>query len=163
MSQDWEKEPGVGERSAVKISRDFDFPRESVFNMFTDSKKASRWWGPESFVNLLFEIDPRPGGALRIDDRDPNGNVFRTTGTILDIVVPELLVFKSSTIRGEGAAPWEALQTVTFEEISPKRTRVTALVKVHAIGSWSGDLSSLEGGFQGGWGESFDRLQRELQ
>jgi uncharacterized protein YndB with AHSA1/START domain len=162
MNQQLRKETTDGGRSAVKISRDFDFPRESVFNMFTDSKKAAKFWGPEGAVNLLFEIDPRPGGAIRIHDRH-GGVIYRTSGTVTEIIVPELLAFRSATVPGEGTAPWEALQTVTFEELDPQRTRVTALVKVLATGSYSGDVESLEAGFQGGWGESLERLQRELR
>jgi uncharacterized protein YndB with AHSA1/START domain len=151
-----------GERSGVKISRDFDFPRATVFNMFTDSRKAAKWWGPKESVSLVFEVDPRPGGAMRIDDRHPDGTVFQTTGTILELVVPELFVYRSSTKRGDEPARFEALQTVTFEELSPKRTRVTALVKVLSLGSWPGDVDSLEEGFEGGWAESFQRLHEVL-
>ena len=153
----------VGERTAVEITRDFDYPRDSVFDMFTDSKKAARWWGPEGNVTLAFELIPKPGGALRIDDRNPNGTIYRTTGTVEKIIVPELLVLRTSTTSGSGNAPWEALQTVTFEELSPMRTRVTVLVRVHATGSWPGDIGSLENGFKGGWGETLDRLQRALR
>lgn len=153
----------AGERGAVKITRDFDFPRESVFTMFTDSRKAARWWGPAESVNVVFELDARPGGALRIEDRNPEGKIFRTSGTIMEIIVPELLMFRSTTSSVEGPAPWEAIQTVTFEELSPRRTRVTALVNVVTAGSWPGDVGSLEEGFKGGWGESFDKLQRELR
>jgi uncharacterized protein YndB with AHSA1/START domain len=152
-----------GRRTAARISRDFDFPRDSVFSMFTDSKKAARWWGPEGNVTLAFEISPTPGGALRIDDRNPNGRIYRTTGTVAKITVPELLVLRTSTTGGDGMAPWEALQSVTFEELGPKRTRVTVLVSVLTTGSWPGDIGSLENGFKGGWGETLDRLQKALR
>ena len=162
MNPRWRNESTDGERSAVKISRDFDFPRESVFNMFIDSKKAAKFWGPEGAVKLVFELDPRPGGAIRIHDRY-EGRTAKTSGTITEIVVPELLAFRSATTPEEGTAPWEALQTVTFEELSPQRTRVTVLVKILATGSFPGGVESLEEGYQGGWGETFDMLQRELR
>jgi uncharacterized protein YndB with AHSA1/START domain len=162
MKQKWRKESTDGERTAVKISRDFDFPRESVFNMLTDPKKAAKVWGPEGAVKLVFELDPRPGGAIKIHDYY-EGKTAKTTGTITEIVVPELLVFRSVTTPEEGTAPWEALQTVTFEGLTPKRTRVTVLVKILATGSFPGGVESLEKGFQGGWGETFDMLQRELR
>src|SRR5262245_28304644 len=101
--------------------------------MFTDAEKAAKWWGPEGRVSLAFELDPRPGGAMRIADRDPDGTIFRTTGAILDLIVPERLVYKSSTTIGDGTAPFEALQTVIFEELGPGRTRVTAIVEVRAV------------------------------
>jgi uncharacterized protein YndB with AHSA1/START domain len=66
MNQKWGKESPNGERSAVQVSRDFDFPRESVFNLLTDPKKGAVSWSPEEAVNLVFELDPRPGGD------DPN-------------------------------------------------------------------------------------------
>ena len=162
MNQKWRKESTDGERSAVKITREFDFPRETVFNMLTDAKKAAKVWGPEGAVKLVFELDPRPGGALRIHDHY-KGKTAKTSGIITEFVVPELLAFRSVTTPSGGTAPWEALQTVTFEELSPKRTRVTVLVRVLATGSFPGGVESLEEGFQGGWGETLDMLQGELR
>jgi uncharacterized protein YndB with AHSA1/START domain len=162
MNQKSGKRPMDGERSAAKVSRDFDFPRELVFNMLTDPKKGAVSWSPEDAVNLIFELDPRPGGAIRIHDRDSEGNVAKTTGTVVEIVVPELLVVKTATTPPTGTAPWEAVQTLRFEEISPRKTRVTILVKVLATGSFPGGVESLEGGFEGGWGEVLEKLRRAL-
>jgi len=102
MSQGWEKELMAGELSTARISREFDFPRESVFDMFTDSRKAAKWWGPEGSTNLAFELDPRPGGALVIHDRNSEGAIFKTLGTIVEIVIPELLVFRTTTTSQDG-------------------------------------------------------------
>ena len=131
--------------------------------MFVDPKKAAKFWGPEGAINLLFEVDPRPGGAIRIRDRNREGLTAETVGTILEIVAPERLVFRSST-KPEGIpTPWEVIQTMTFEELGPARTRVTVVVKVLSTGGWPGDAGSLEEGYQGGWGETFDRLQLALR
>lgn len=157
------KESTDGERNAVRITREFDFPRETVFRMFTDPQRAAKFWGPEGAINLVFELDPRPGGAMRILDRNTEGMIGKTSGTILEIAVPELLVFRSVTTMGEGTPPFEAEQTVTFEALSPQRTRVTALVKVLSAGSFPGGVEGLAEGFRGGWGETFDRLQRALR
>ena len=150
------------ERRAARVSRDFDFPRETVFSMLTDPKRGGVSWSPAEAVNLVFELDPRPGGAIRIHDRDSDGNVARTTGTVVDIVVPELLVVKTATTPPRGTAPWEALQTLTFEELGPRKTRVTVEVKVLATGSFPGGVEPLEEGFRGGWGEVFEKLQGAL-
>lgn len=151
-----------GGRSVVKISREFDFPRALVFRMLTDPQKAAKVWGPEGAVKLVFELEPRPGGALRIHDQY-DGKIAKTSGTISEIVVPERLVFRSVTTPAEGAVPWEALQTLLFEELGPKRTRVTVLVKVLSTGAFPGGVDALEEGFRGGWGQTFDMLQRELR
>ena len=162
MNQKRAKESTDGERSAVEVSKDFDFPRKSVFDMLTDPKKGAVSWSPEEAINLVFELDPRPGGAIRIHDRDSEGNVHKASGTVVQIVIPELLVVKTATTPATGAAPWEALQTMRFEELGPTRTRVTVWVKVLATGSFPGDVASLEKGFQGGWGEVLEKLRRAL-
>lgn len=149
-------------RAGAKISRDFDFPRRTVFNMLTDPKKGAVSWSPEEAETLVFELDPRPGGAIRIHDRDREGNVHKTTGTVVEIAVPERLVVRTATAPATGAAPWEALQTVLFEELGPRKTRVTVLVRVLATGSFPGGAESLEEGYQGGWGEVLEKLRRAL-
>jgi len=165
MTKEWNNESADGERNAVKITRDYDYPRESVFRLLTDPKKAANVWGPEGSVKYRFELDPRPGGAIIIHDGDSERIYAKTSGTVLEIVPPERLVVKTATtatIATGGTDPWEALQTVMLEELGPKRTRVTVLVKILARGSFPGGVEPLEKGFQGGWGQSLDRLQREL-
>jgi uncharacterized protein YndB with AHSA1/START domain len=151
------------ERDAITVTRDYDFPRASVFSMLTDPKKAVKVWGPEGSVKRVFELDLRPGGALTIHDGDSERILARTSGTVLDVVAPELLVFQSSTTPADGSAAWEAMQTVKLEELGPRRTRVTVLVKVLEPGSVPGGVESLEEGYQGGWRETLDMLGRALR
>ena len=105
MTKAWKNETADGERVAVKISKDYDFPRRSVFNLLTDPKKAAKVWGPEGSVKHVFELDPRPGGAITIHDGDSERIFAKTTGTILEFVPPELLVFRSATTPAEGTPP----------------------------------------------------------
>ena len=66
-------------------------PREIVFRYFTDSARFAAWWGEGS------EIDPRPGGAVRI--RYPGGVV--ASGKIVEIDPPGRIVFTYG-YEGEG-------------------------------------------------------------
>jgi len=158
------REKSMGpERNAVTVTRDFEFPRESVFRMLTDRETASKFFSPEGAEKVVFEWDPRPGGAIRIHDRHADdGVVYKTSGTIVDIVPPEVFSFRSTTTSGEGKVPFEALQTVRFEQLGPQRTRVIVQVKVLSAGSFPGGAESLEAGFLGGWGQTLDMLQWEL-
>ena len=152
-----------GERSAVTVTRDYDFPRESVFRMLTDRDTASKFFTPEGAEKLVFEWDPRPGGTVRIHDRHlDDGVVYKTSGTIVEFVPPEILSFRSATSPGDGSAAFEALQTVRFESLGPRRTRVIVQVKVLSVGAFPGGTASLEAGFLGGWGQTLDMLQRAL-
>ncbi len=163
MSQTESQRSKAGDPNTAVITRDFDFPRATLFRYFTDPKKAAKWFGtPEVAVTVLFELDARPGGTLRIHDQEPGGPVHETSGTVLEVVEPELFSFKSSTALTLGAPPFEALQTVTLEEVSPTKTRVTVVVQVLSAESVPGGVPALLEGFQGGWGETFDKLQRLL-
>lgn len=163
MSQSERMQSAAADRSVAKIIRDFDFPRETIFRMFTDSKRAAKWFGtPEGMEPVLFEMDPRPGGAIRIQDREREGEVHKTSGTVLEVVPPARFAFKTVTALTEGAAPFEAMQTVTLEEISPGKTRMIVIVKVVVLGSFPGGMEALLDGFKGGWGGSLNKLQRAL-
>ena len=51
----------VDQRSAIEREIRVEARPETVFEFFTDPEKMTRWMGREA------EIDPRPGGAYRID------------------------------------------------------------------------------------------------
>lgn len=164
MNQQGSMEATQAKRHRVELTREFDFPRESVFGMVTDPKKAVRWFGsPEGAVKLAFELDARPGGSIKIHDRLGDGKVFHTAGTFVDVVPPERISFTTSTRPEGGTIPFEALQTMIFEELGPKRTRLTVLVEILATGNVPGGAEALAEGYKGGWGDVLVMLQRELQ
>ena len=151
----------ASEQGAVKVTRVFDFPRESVFRMWTDPRKLAEWWGPEGCVVVLSEVDPRPGGTIKVDQRFSNGDMRRMIAIIEKVIPPGLLVFRNASPGEAGFSPWEARHTVTFEELDPKRTRVTAITEI--IAGLQDELESLMKAYRAGWGESFDKLQRALR
>ena len=131
--------------------------------MLTDPQTASKFFSPEGAHKVLFEWDARPGGSIRIHDRHSDGTKGKTSGTITEFVVPELLVYRSKTTLNDAPAPFEALQTVKFEELGPTRTRVTVTVRVLDLGAFPGSVEDLKEGFMGGWGDTFNMLERELR
>ena len=68
-----EKITGIGAamKKKLKITRIFDAPRDLLFKAWTERDRLQRWWGPGGFTNPVCEIDPRPGGAIRIHMRSP--------------------------------------------------------------------------------------------
>src|SRR5213593_3500851 len=125
--------------------------------MWTDPRKLAEWWGPKGCVTLLSEVDPRPGGAMRVDQRNPDGVIYSFNATFEKVIPPELLVYRHASPSTAGFSPWEALHTVTFEELGPRRTRVTAVTKV--IAGPQEERESLMGAYREGWGQSFEKLQ----
>jgi uncharacterized protein YndB with AHSA1/START domain len=60
--------------------------------MWTDPHHVAQWWGPHGFTNPVCEMDVRPGGALRIVMRAPDGTDYPMTETFREIAAPERLV-----------------------------------------------------------------------
>jgi uncharacterized protein YndB with AHSA1/START domain len=138
----------------LTITRVFDAPRSLVFKMWTDPKHMARWWGPHGFTNPVCELDVRPGGAIRIDMRGPDGVVYPMTGVFHEIVEPERLVFTAVAEDDDGNPQLEALTTVTFAEQGGK---TTVAVHASAVGLVAAAAQMLEG-MQAGWTQSLERL-----
>jgi uncharacterized protein YndB with AHSA1/START domain len=139
-------------------TRIFDAPREMVFQAWTDPKQLQRWWGPKGFTNPVCEVDVRPGGAIRIHMRAPDGTVYPMIGVFHEIVVPERLVFTSSALDGNGHPLFEVLNTVTFAAEGGK-TKLTVRASVSKV---KGDAAPHLAGMEQGWSMALDRLAKEL-
>jgi uncharacterized protein YndB with AHSA1/START domain len=138
----------------VTITRIVDAPPALVFEAWTDPKHMAQWWGPKGFTNPVCELDVRPGGALYILMRAPDGTEHPMTGTFHEIIEPERLVFTAVAVDGKGKALLEALTTVTFVEQSGM-TRLT--VQASAVGLVDLAARMLEG-MEQGWTQSLERL-----
>jgi len=140
----------------VTITRVFDAPRSLMFRMWTDPKHMAQWWGPHHFTNPVCEIDARPGGAIRIHMRGPDGVVYPMTGAFREIVEPERLVFTAVAEDSDGNPLLESLTTVTFAEQGGK-TKLT--VHAQAIGI-APVAAQMLAGMEAGWTESLERLEQ---
>jgi len=147
---------GVG--MEVNFTRVFDAPRRLVFKAWTDPKRVAQWWGPTGFTNPRCELDVRPGGAIRIDMRGPDGTVYPMSGVYQEIVEPERLVFTSIALDEAGNPLFENLNTVTFAEHAGKTT-ITLCTRV--IKSTDKALQYLKG-MEIGWSMSLDRLEAHI-
>jgi uncharacterized protein YndB with AHSA1/START domain len=103
-------------REELHLTRIVGAPRALVFRAWTDPKQVVQWWGPRGFTNPVCEWDARPGGAIRIHMRGPDGTVYPMGGVFKEIVEPERLVFISTALTDENSKPlFEILNTITFE------------------------------------------------
>ena len=136
------------------VTRVFDAPRALVFEAWTRPEYLARWWGPHHFTNSVCELDLRPGGAILIHMRGPDGTVYPMRGEFREIVPPARLVFISFVEAG-GAVALEILNTVTFEERRGK-TAVTVEAKVLKA---TPDASPMLAGMEPGWSQSLERLE----
>ena len=138
----------------VVITRTFDAPRELVFRMWTEPEHFARWWGPKGFTNPVCELDARPGGAILVHMRAPNGVVYPLTGTFREVVPSERIVFTCIAEDAEGNAALDEITTVTFAAEGSK-TKVTVRSKAVGIAPAAPFMLA---GMEKGWSQSFDRL-----
>jgi uncharacterized protein YndB with AHSA1/START domain len=47
----------MAEESELVVTRVFDAPRSLVFKAWTQPEHLARWWGPQGFVNVAWEMD----------------------------------------------------------------------------------------------------------
>ncbi|MEP7011864.1 MAG: SRPBCC family protein [Acidobacteriota bacterium] len=72
--------------------REFNAPRERLFEVFSDPVHLVHWWGPNGFTNEFSEFDLRPGGAWRFVMRGPDGAEYQMEKEFVEVAVPERIV-----------------------------------------------------------------------
>ena len=114
--------------------------------------------GPHRFTNPVCDLDVRPGGAIRIHMRGPDGTVYPMTGVYNEVVEPERLVFTSAALDVDGNPMFEVLTTVTFAEQSGKTKQI-----LHArVIKMTAQAAPYLKGMEAGWAQSLERLAESL-
>lgn len=101
----------------ILTTREFEVPREKVYEAWTDPEKLARWWGPLGFTNTFHEFDFRPGGSWHFIMHGPNGADYPNHIVFEEIVPLERIVFEHIPVP-------EFRVTAIFEELDG-RTRIT--------------------------------------
>jgi uncharacterized protein YndB with AHSA1/START domain len=137
----------------IVMTRDFDAPRELVFEAHTKCEHLEQWWGPRKYTLAVCEMDFRPGGKYRFVHRGPDGveeHGFR--GEYREIVPPEKIVW---TFEWEGMPGHVSVDTLTLEDLAGGRTKLTARSLFDSVDDRDGMLQS---GMEEGASETWDRL-----
>lgn len=140
------------------LKRVFDAPRELVWKVWTDPSHLAQWWGPKGFTNPRCEWEARPGGAIHIDMRAPDGVVYPMSGMVKEAIPPERMVFVSSALDENGKSMFDILNTVTLADQNGK----TALTLEARVISVTPRAPQYLKGMEMGWNMSLDRLAEHL-
>lgn len=142
----------------VLISRRFAAPSALVFKAWTDRAMMANWWGPKMFTNPVCRVDPRPGGALHIVMRAPDGSEYPMTGLFHQVAVDRRLVFTDKAIGSGGEIQLEGVTTVDFADDGDG---AAVTVWSSAIG-FVPEAPGMLAGMNEGWSQSLDRLAELL-
>ncbi len=135
----------------IAMTRVLHAPRRRVFDAFTRPEQLARWWGPEAFTLASCELDLRPGGALRLVMRGPDGREHAFHGVYMELLPPARLAFTADLEDAPGNL---LLTTATFEEVDGL-TWLTIRQTVPRTESFAA-------GQRQGWSESLERLAEHL-
>lgn len=154
----------VSENKEILITREFDAPRQLVWDVWTCSKHIEKWWGPRGFSTRVTEMDLRVGGKLRYVMIGPDGTEYPGYGVFIEIVPPERILSTDEfgdnydQILPNVDLPRGMVTTAAFDEISA-RTRLTLTI-THPTPE---DRKKHENmGVVAGWNSSLDKLDDYL-
>jgi uncharacterized protein YndB with AHSA1/START domain len=133
----------------LEIVRIFDAPRPLVFEMWVKAQHMSHWAAPDGFTIPVNEGELRLGGTWRSCMRAPDGSEQWLSGTYREIAPPQRLVFSH---QWDGAP--ETLVSVSFEEVGDKTRMTFRQTGFESVAS--------RDGHDGGWNQSFGKLQSYL-
>lgn len=121
----------VPDLPVIRITREFDAPRERVFRAWTDPELFVRWIGPRSIDTAIDVWDARTGGEWRYTARSDSGDFeMGFWGSFHEVRAPERLV---QTFSFEGAPDGVSLESMTFEELEGDRCRIVATSVVESV------------------------------
>ena len=142
----------------IRITRDFDAPRQLVFDAFTKPELVRRWLlGPPGWTMPICEIDLSVGGAYRYVWRKEGVSDMGLGGVFEEIVSPERIV---ATERfDESWYPGDALDTTEFAESGP----VTSMTLTVLYGSREARDTARRSGMEHGMVAGYDRLEELLE
>ena len=155
-------ERDVESTGCITITRDFDAPRELVWDLWTDPNQYVCWWGPKDFISPYAKFDLRVGGKYLSCMRGPDGKEYWDTGTYEEISEPSRIVYTDTFADQNGNVvpasyygmgpdkPMETAVEVTLEDIGGKTRMI-----VEQCGLPEGDMLDQA---RMGWSQSFDKL-----
>ncbi|HEX6061294.1 MAG TPA: SRPBCC family protein [Candidatus Limnocylindria bacterium] len=135
----------------LRLTREFDAPRELVFKAMTDPALLSRWWGPRKYRTVVDEMDARPGGKWRMRNIGADGGEHAFRGEFREVVPSERIVW---TFEYEPLPGHISIETVTLTERDGR-----TLLTVHNQFASKEDLEGMvNSGMESGARESYERL-----
>jgi uncharacterized protein YndB with AHSA1/START domain len=108
----------------IFISRDFDAPRELLWEAMTNPKHVVNWWGPTGFTTTIETMDFRVRGHWKHTMHGPDGAEYPNHSIFKEIVKPEKIVFSHGG-RKKGGRGVQFVSTWTFEDLAKNKTRVS--------------------------------------
>jgi uncharacterized protein YndB with AHSA1/START domain len=107
------------------LTRDFDAPRDLVFDALTKPDLLRRWYGLPGWTMVVCEVDLRVGGEFRFVSRRDKGKDVGQRGVYREIAPPERIV---NTEWWEDWDAGECLVTTVLTEHAGRTTLMSTVL-----------------------------------
>ena len=134
---------------SIVMTRTYEAPRELIWEVITEPRHVTRWWGGAGCANPVCEMDVRLGGTWRHVMRFPDGQEIHMHFVFVQVEPPRLLSWKDP----------RASFTVTLTE----KSRHTDWKLVALFNSLEERDAAVGFGFKGPIEASNDRLAAYLK
>jgi len=148
----------------IVINREFDAPRQLVWDVWTQPKHIEKWFGPKGFDTRVEKFDFKVGGRATYVMVGPDGKEYPGTGVYKEIVPIEKIV--TTDEFGEGFEeshpdmdlPQGMVTTALFDDLSDK-TKLTLIISHPTVE----DRKKHEAmGVVDGWNSSLDKANEYI-
>jgi uncharacterized protein YndB with AHSA1/START domain len=140
----------------LRITREFDAPREKVFLAHTDPELVKQWLGPRRLKMDIDHYDCRTGGSYRYVHSGDDGVEHWFHGSFHEVRPNDVIV---QTFTYEGDPDQVALGRTELEDLGDGRTRLTATSLVDSFEARDAFIAS---GMEYGVREGYEQLDELL-
>jgi uncharacterized protein YndB with AHSA1/START domain len=141
------------------IIREFNAPRELVFNAFNDPALIVQWLGPRDMTMKIDKMDSRSGGSYRFVHCNATGTEYSFNGVIHEVTAPERMI-RTFEFEGLPERGHVSLETATFEALPDNRTRLVIHSVFKSVADRDGMVAS---GMEKGVVDSHERLDELIE
>ncbi|MFY9308052.1 MAG: SRPBCC domain-containing protein [Bacteroidia bacterium] len=154
------------------ITREFNAPRQLVFDAFTQAKHLAHWWGPVGFTLKVLKLEVCAGGVFHYSMEAVNGHKMWGLFNYIEIEAPGKIVFTSSFADEYGNSipapfsadfPQKVMNVWTFEEQNGKTTLTLRGGPVNPTEAQSRFYEGMHPSMQQGFKGTFDQLESYLE
>ncbi|SMD37687.1 Uncharacterized conserved protein YndB, AHSA1/START domain [Reichenbachiella faecimaris] len=154
------------------LSREFNAPKELIFNAFSTSEALNEWWGPAESENTVMGLDFRPGGVFHFK-MNFQGNIMYGRFLYKKIEPHDYLEFTNAFADEHANVvpapfdknfPLEVLYRLEF--IEKEKGKTTLNLTGEPLDPTSGELeafNSLMPSMNEGFAKTWDKLQSYLE
>jgi len=141
----------------IVIEREFDAPREKVWEAWTNPDLLKQWLGPKGYEMVVEKYEAKDGGSYQYTHKDPGGNEFRFRGVFHGFYKPYKAV-QTFEFEGLPEPGHVSLDTLLLEEKNGK-TKMTTISVFQTTEDRDGMVQS---GMEKGVREGYERLDELL-